>query len=747
MAITTTEFDTFAKTAFYDNRNWLNQENWQMYFGGSLPSGVIVNGKLESDGVNYTSALSYNAYNASYIQFQPGSIMANGIFGVYEGGTYIPVVTSTEVDRLITARVYLKAGQVKIVGMTKVAAEYGYTPTIMAKMLLDDESLCCVRNDTYYDIPLCYEIFGGDIHDLRRLIYLPGEAPDVEINFLASEITNTSAVPGVLYGKYFLQAYGGMNYTVAFDENDASTYFYVDPVAICSEKPSVVKLINNSATTKEIRLPLLWKNLQYSYSWLENWDTDANSRYIYKSLVSEDKMVLILSPDSHETSFGYTVTNKSSASGMDPADYFTKQETAALLALKANESDMEADLALKADISDLGNLAYLDRVNYVTQITNKPALGALALKDKANMTSDVTGALPITNGGTGAGNAPLARKNLFDANLNDMARHLMAITSNYTDGGYLTLPLPVKHGGSGLASSPSMLTNLGTTNADTIMKAAPRPGVTGTLPIANGGTGLTASPSMLINLGSTSAANVLQASPRPGVTGILPVARGGTGTNKLFEILEAYVNQTVYVDGTNGNDTTGDGTSSAPYKTVTKALSVIVSTGTIIMTPNEYSGIAIYGKNITLVGATNGEMKFGASTITCSNVYFHGIFTISGLTCRNSNVHFKGVAATDYFTLTKSSGPKMYLYGGSFVAEQKDIFDSSWSTVRLISSGSSSYTGIENHGGYISLGQVLCNQIDHVFDCYGGVITHGTITGATSIGMKYAGTIISPDSL
>ena len=53
------------------------------------------------------------------------------------------------------------------------------------------------------------------------------------------------------------------------------------------------------------------------------------------------------------------------------------------------------------------------------------------------------------------------------------------------------------------------------------------------LGISNGGTGLTSSPSMLVNLGSTSAESVLQATPRPGVTGTLGAAHGGTGQTSL----------------------------------------------------------------------------------------------------------------------------------------------------------------------------------------------------------------------
>ena len=89
--------------------------------------------------------------------------------------------------------------------------------------------------------------------------------------------------------------------------------------------------------------------------------------------------------------------------------------------------------------------------------------------------------------------------------------------------------IPITDGGTGIKVNPSMLVNLGSTAADTVFKASPRPGVTGTLSITNGGTGITNNPSMLVNLASTNAASVLATSPRPGVTGILPAANGGTG--------------------------------------------------------------------------------------------------------------------------------------------------------------------------------------------------------------------------
>lgn len=403
MPITTTEYANFEKKAFFDNREWLNQENWQMYFGGSLPSGVLVKGRLEADGVNYTSALSRQVINQNYIQFRAGAILANGIYASYNGGTSIPTIKSAEIDRLFVARVFNTAGNIKIVGMTKVAAEYGYTPTVFAKMLLQDESLAMTRNESYYDIPLCYEVFGNDVYDLRRLIYLPGQAPDVEITYSHDDVTNTETIPDILYGRDFIQVYGGMNYNVNFATGDTADTFYIYLNPSCSEKQTVVKLANYSSVAKQIRIPLQWKGLQFSYSWLESWDTDPNSQYLYKELVAGDKVTMIFIPNGHTTTFDYTVTNKSAASGggLDPDDYFTKQEISAMFVLKANVSDMDEALALKENISNLGALAYINQADYVTQVANKPTLGAMASKDSVSLTNDVSGVLPVYNGGTG----------------------------------------------------------------------------------------------------------------------------------------------------------------------------------------------------------------------------------------------------------------------------------------------------------------------------------------------------------
>jgi len=77
----------------------------------------------------------------------------------------------------------------------------------------------------------------------------------------------------------------------------------------------------------------------------------------------------------------------------------------------------------------------------------------------------------------------------------------------------------------------------GTLDADRIPSLDASKIGSGTLAIARGGTGLSASPSMMTNLGSTTADDVLKASPRPGVTGTLGVNHGGTGVATITGIV------------------------------------------------------------------------------------------------------------------------------------------------------------------------------------------------------------------
>lgn len=417
MAITETELAVFSKTAFFDQRTWLNQENWQAYFGGSLPTGVIVDGGLQADEQYYSNALAFEAVDSDYKAFRAGKIIANGIYAEYDADTLIPVITSSEIDRLIVARVYLQSGAVKIVGKSNVAQSAGYTTMVYARMLLQDESLGCERDDTQYDIPLVYEIYGGNSYDIRRLYYLPSKQPPfLTVPYNYDDATEISDGAGVLFGKGYVDVFGGMAYDIEIASGDTSTYISINPQPICSEKVVTVFVKNNSSTNKQIRLPLMYKNLTMTYEWVDSWTTQSGiSPYIYRDLVANDKIVFTMTPYTSDSSFGYVVSTKGAGGAIDPDDYFTKVETAELLADKANVTDVEEALDLKANVSDLGALALQDTADYVTQLTNKPTLGSMAFKDVVDVSSETTGILPIDHGGTGAASVDMFVNYIMDA--------------------------------------------------------------------------------------------------------------------------------------------------------------------------------------------------------------------------------------------------------------------------------------------------------------------------------------------
>lgn len=72
---------------------------------------------------------------------------------------------------------------------------------------------------------------------------------------------------------------------------------------------------------------------------------------------------------------------------------------------------------------------------------------------------------------------------------------------------------PADISGDGDQVNPSVLVNLGSSSSDTVFKANPRPGVTGTLPVGRGGTGASTASKALRNLGITATAEQLNVLP------------------------------------------------------------------------------------------------------------------------------------------------------------------------------------------------------------------------------------------
>lgn len=105
----------------------------------------------------------------------------------------------------------------------------------------------------------------------------------------------------------------------------------------------------------------------------------------------------------------------------------------------------------------------------------------------------------------------------------------------------------VSYGGTGITSNPSMTVNLSSNSADTVFKASPSPGVTGTLGVGNGGTGrgsLALNSTVVGNnsgqvklIASANGAYYATGANAEPQFGILPEAQGGTGRSDLYTYL------------------------------------------------------------------------------------------------------------------------------------------------------------------------------------------------------------------
>ena len=363
---------TMDNTAFFDNVTWLNQQNWQNYFGKTLPNGVIVNGSLKLSGTGYTLSGTMDITSSqNNIIVGTGAVMANGLYAENLLPVQTPHVTQAESTKFICVRFDLENANAKIVCKTNVVGS-GETLQNVIRALNVNESYLCDRNTSVYEIPLAFESYNGDILDLRRLIYAPsGEKHYLDLT--SGKGINNSVLPGVVRGQSHAQVFGGTTYYITIDSTDVNNNFILYPMFVSSTEPIIVCIKNSSGSIKNLTLSNSANGYTLNYDWVDSWQT--NTYGTYTELVSGTSKILVLFPVKITMSgatFGVLTKGSAEGGSVDPDSVYTKQEINNLLAQKANTDTVNNALALKENISSLGALAYQNRVNYLTQIDNKP---------------------------------------------------------------------------------------------------------------------------------------------------------------------------------------------------------------------------------------------------------------------------------------------------------------------------------------------------------------------------------------
>ena len=127
---------------------------------------------------------------------------------------------------------------------------------------------------------------------------------------------------------------------------------------------------------------------------------------------------------------------------------------------------------------------------------------------------------------------------------------------------------------------------------------------------------------------------------------------------------------TIYVDATNGNDTTGDGTETKPYKTVEAAAKAAVSGDTIMLGEGNYT---LYGvssekttktKDLTFVGQGADKTGWNIGAVVPDPANFGTEY--------NGDYSFDGAGTITFRNMTLQSGAADYL---GFIRADKTIVD------------------------------------------------------------------------
>lgn len=400
-----TQIATANWSGFYNGTPWLNQENFRKFFGVKFTSGTEYPEMVDGE---WKYALQPHYSNDGTLKFDSGLVFANG----FEAQFNIETTTSVTGNDM-------KFFFVRLDPINKTAA-------IMSKDVTENDIPNAFTNPFWqcqsrYDVPLCIAAYSGrTFFDLRRFIVSPEERWSGQAFFdivLNADMAEFSGIYGNAYYSHTegsftynsIKPFGGYNYKVTVTATNPGDRVDVFPIPICSNEPIVVTIINNKNTDITVHLGS-GTHARNRFLWGSDWENNS------KTLGALSQMTFVLQQAYFDGWYCYwTITSPSTTGGsVDPeqiytksevnqlvagkadaddvydkttsdsryatrADFYNKESIDEMLDAKANNSDVNRELALKADASDLDDKAdasdVYDKSTMDIRLANKANVG------------------------------------------------------------------------------------------------------------------------------------------------------------------------------------------------------------------------------------------------------------------------------------------------------------------------------------------------------------------------------------
>ena len=303
-----------------------------------------------------------------------------------------------------------------------------------------------------------------------------------------------------------------------------------------------------------------------------------------------------------------------------------------------------------------------------------------------DLTTQVSGILPIANGGTGVSSLGTGVQT--------------ALGQNVTGSGGIVL-----------ATSPALTTpNLGTPSAATLTNATGLPISTGVSGLGSNvatalGTAVGSAGAVVVNggvLGTPSSGTLTNATGLPlstGVTGTLPVANGGTGATTLTGVLKGN-GTSAFTAATAGTDYVAPGVATTFTATQTFQGSTF-NTSSIFYNSSEYAAVFaiaatgtinydVTSQNIlyyTSNASANWTVNFRGSNITSLNTLMSTghVITVTFLVTQGSTAYYNSAVQVDGVSVTPE-----YQGGTSWASGNANGIDAY--TYAIIKTGSAAFT-------------------------------------------------------